>query len=114
MLGFAIPSDRVEDILKRLGLDPKNIDCGWEVTIPSHRFDLEIEADLLEELARIYGYDQLPVSPPIASLKFNFAEESKLSSSDFSNHLVAKGYHEAITYSFISSDLQDLIHRKPL
>ena len=110
VLGFAIPSDRVEDILKRLGLDPKNIDCGWEVTIPSHRFDLEIEADLLEELARIYGYDQLPVSPPIASLKFNLSEESKLSSSDFSNHLVAKGYHEAITYSFISSDLQDLFN----
>lgn len=108
VLGFAIPASRVEDIFKRLGLSPKSVDCGWEVIIPSHRFDLEIEADLLEELARIYGYDQLPVSPPEGSLKFSLSEESKLNHYDFSSQLVSKGYHEVITYSFISSDMQNL------
>ena len=60
-MGFAIPSERVIDILSRLDLQPEIIEGGWQVTVPSHRFDIAIEADLLEELARIYGYEQLPV-----------------------------------------------------
>ena len=76
VLGFAIPAERVLDILARLDLSPVATDSGWEVTVPSHRFDIEIEADLLEELARIYGYDQLPVVPPVAKLVFSERSES--------------------------------------
>ncbi len=110
VLGFAIPADRVLDILTRLDLTPVALEDGWQVTVPSHRFDIEIEADLLEELARIYGYEQLPVEPPVAKLVFNQRSESALSSQDFCRHLLAKGYREAITYSFIDPELQQMFN----
>ena len=62
-LGFAIPDDEVVDILGRLGLSLNaSRDDGWEFSVPSYRFDISIEADLLEELARIYGYNNLPTT----------------------------------------------------
>ena len=108
VLGFAIPAERVLDILARLDLSPVATDGGWTVTVPSHRFDIEIEADLLEELARIYGYDQLPVVPPVAKLVFSERSESVLTSQDFCRNLIAKGYREAITYSFVDPELQQM------
>lgn len=108
VLGFAIPAERVLDILTRLDLTPVAVDSGWQVTVPSHRFDIEIEADLLEELARIYGYEQLPVEPPVAKLVFSERSESTLLSQNFSRTLIAKGYREAITYSFIDPELQQM------
>ena len=108
VLGFAIPSDRVIDILSRLDLQPETIEGGWQVTVPAHRFDIAIEADLLEELARIYGYEQLPVEPPMAQLTFSERAESNVSRRDFSRQLIAKGYREAITYSFIDPETQAL------
>ena len=110
VLGFAIPADRVMDILTRLDLTPVSVDGGWQVTVPSHRFDIEIEADLLEELARIYGYEQLPVEPPVAKLVFSERSESALSTQDFCKNLIAKGYREAITYSFIDPELQQMFN----
>lgn len=108
VLGFAIPSDRVIDILSRLDLQPEIIEGGWQVTVPAHRFDIAIEADLLEELARIYGYEQLPVEPPMAQLTFSERAESNVSRRDFSRQLIARGYREAITYSFIDPETQTL------
>ena len=108
VLGFAIPSDRVIDILSRLDLQPETIEGGWQVTVPAHRFDIAIEADLLEELARIYGYEQLPVEPPMAQLTFSERAESNVSRRDFSRQLISKGYREAITYSFIDPETQAL------
>ena len=108
VLGFAIPSDRVIDILSRLDLQPETIEGGWQVTVPAHRFDIAIEADLLEELARIYGYEQLPVEPPMAQLTFSERAESNVSRRDFSRQLIARGYREAITYSFIDPETQAL------
>lgn len=110
ILGFAIPNDRVADILSRLALQPESIDGGWQVTVPSHRFDIAIEADLLEELARIYGYEQLPVEPPVAQLTFSERPESRLRARDFSQQLIAKGYREAMTYSFIDPEMQVLFN----
>ena len=108
VLGFAIPGDRVTDILSRLDLQPETIEGGWQVTVPAHRFDIAIEADLLEELARIYGYEQLPVEPPMAQLTFSERAESGVSRRDFSRQLISKGYREAITYSFIDPETQAL------
>ena len=78
------------------------------MTVPAHRFDIAIEADLLEELARIYGYEQLPVEPPMAQLTFSERAESSVSRRDFSRQLISKGYREAITYSFIDPETQAL------
>lgn len=110
ILGFAIPAERVMDILTRLALSPETTDDGWVVTVPSHRFDIAIEADLLEELARIYGYEQLPVEPPVAKMGFSERSEASLSSSSFRRQLIAKGYRETITYSFIDPELHALFN----
>ena len=108
LLGFAIPAERVEDIFTRLELAPERSDEGWCVTVPAHRFDLAIEADLLEELARIYGYDQLPVEAPVADLVFQSMPETRLGVDAFRRLLVARGYREAITYSFVDLEQQAL------
>lgn len=108
VLGFAIPAARVIDMLTRLELQPESIDQGWRVTVPSHRFDIAIEADLLEELARIYGYDNLPVEPPVGRMEFREKEEARLPVSRLRGLLVARGYSEAITYSFIDPELERL------
>lgn len=110
VLGFAIPAERVEDILTRLDLSPAQVEGGWQVSVPSHRFDIAIEADLLEELARIYGYEQLPVEPPVAKLTFSERSEAQLSPAAFRRQLIASGYREAITYSFIDPELHQLFN----
>ena len=110
VLGFAIPAERVEGILTRLDLSPAQVEGGWQVAVPSHRFDIAIEADLLEELARIYGYEQLPVEPPVARLTFSERSEAQLSTAAFRRQLIASGYRETITYSFIDPELQQLFN----
>lgn len=106
VLGFAIPAERVVEMLQRLDLSPQPIEGGWQVSVPSHRFDIAIEADLLEELARIYGYDQLPVEPPTLAMQFTEKPESQLPLLRLKQQLLATGYREAITYSFIDAELQ--------
>jgi phenylalanyl-tRNA synthetase beta chain len=110
ILGFAIPAERVMDILTRLALSPETTDAGWKVTVPSHRFDIAIEADFLEELARIYGYEQLPVEPPVAKMGFSERSEASLSNASFRRQLIANGYRETITYSFIDPELHALFN----
>ncbi|MFT5576298.1 MAG: phenylalanyl-tRNA synthetase beta chain, partial [Bermanella sp.] len=68
MLGMPVAAERVVAILEGLGLDVSRADGGWSVISPSWRFDLEIEVDLLEEIARIVGYNNLPVKPITDSL----------------------------------------------
>ncbi|MGH1472156.1 MAG: phenylalanine--tRNA ligase subunit beta [Cellvibrionaceae bacterium] len=105
-LGFAIPDERVEDILTRLGLQMvKSSEASWELLVPSYRFDIEIEEDLLEELARIYGYNNLPTSTVTMPLEIGEHHESQLSLNTFKSALVNRDYHEAITYSFVSDEL---------
>ena len=106
ILGFSMPEDQVTDIFSRLELSPERSSEGWQVTVPSHRFDIAIEADLLEELARIYGYDNLPVEPPLAAMTFSLQPEGKVSVDRYKSLLVSRGYREAITYSFIDPKLQ--------
>lgn len=108
MLAFNFPKELIENILKNLGLSVKQVAEGaWEVSIPSYRFDLEIEADLIEELARVYGYDNLPVKIPNASLPFKANNESEISIQTVRRTLIAMGYQETINYSFIDAQLQN-------
>lgn len=106
LLGLTIADDEVEEILRRLGLGVESVEGGWKVTVPSYRFDLRIEADLLEELARIYGYNRLPVTTLGARLSMRPDTESKTDIAALRRQLVARGYREAITYSFIDPELQ--------
>jgi phenylalanyl-tRNA synthetase beta chain len=108
LLGLTIDDGQVEDILTRLGLGVTATAEGWSVEVPSYRFDISIEADLLEELARIYGYNNLPVTTLGARLALQAKPESTLELRHLRRHLVSRDYREAITYSFIEPKLQTL------
>ena len=81
---------------------------GWTCTVPSWRFDISIEADLLEELARVYGYNRLPVTHIRADLVIPARPETGLSLRSVRRHLAARGFREAITYSFVDPRMQQL------
>lgn len=108
LLGFDLPDTEVADILGRLGMKVTTADDGWLVTPPSWRFDIRIEADLLEELARVYGYNRLPVSAITADLELRSQPETQTALALLRRQLVARGYQEVITYSFIAPELQRL------
>jgi len=108
LLGFDLAGSEVERILSGLGLGVTATDEGWTCTVPSWRFDIAIEADLLEELARVYGYNRLPVTHIHADLVIPAKPETTLSPRTVRRHLGASGYREAITYSFVDPELQQL------
>ncbi len=113
MLGLTIEVSEVEEILTRLGMNISKIDSdgisGWKVIAPSYRFDMAIEADLIEELARIYGYNRLPVRTPTAATPLLPVPENELAMKDVRRQLVGRGYQEAITYSFVEPSVQKLL-----
>ena len=82
---------------------------SWAIIPPSFRFDIRIPADLIEELARLYGYDKVPVQRLSVDANISQKSQSKVGSYDISQALVNRGYQEVITYSFISNEYHDLI-----
>lgn len=106
-LGFAMSDADVVEIIERLGLKMlDSSDSGWSFEVPSYRFDISIEADLLEELARVYGYNNLPVTSPKVSLAISTQDETLVGLSAVRQQLISRGYQEAITYSFVDPKLQ--------
>jgi len=106
VLGIEIDHKTVEAILTRLGMSHKKTKQGWQITPPAFRFDISIEEDLIEELGRIYGYDNLPANRPQVPLQMPPQPESQVSAEHIKQTLVALGYAEAITYSFVDPELQ--------
>lgn len=110
LLGHHIADEQVTEILTRLGCKVDVKDDSWTVTAPSWRFDMEIEEDLIEEVARIYGYNNIPNIPLCADLIMPVHKESDLSLKRVKSLLVDRGYQEAITYSFVDPKIQSLLH----
>ena len=109
-LGVVIGATEIDDILTRLGLTfVARDDQGSTWVAPSWRFDIAIEQDLVEEVARIYGYNNLPTSTPTMALELQAKPERQQDLSIFRQQLVASGYQEAVTYSFVDPDLQKLV-----
>jgi phenylalanyl-tRNA synthetase beta chain len=106
MLGIDIETRQVTRILQGLGMDPQEDASGWRVTPPAFRFDIGIEADLIEEVGRVYGYDRLPRKQPTVAAVMLPVSEAKLMLGRAKNLLVDRGYQEAITYSFVEPELQ--------
>ncbi|MGE4532218.1 phenylalanine--tRNA ligase subunit beta [Halomonas sp.] len=105
-LGKALPAAEVGEILERLGLVVEAGESGWEAAVPSWRFDLAIEEDLIEEVARIHGYNRLPVRRPQARLGLRPDHEARTPLGRLRRQMVARGYQEAVTYSFVAPELQ--------
>ncbi|MCG6899102.1 MAG: phenylalanine--tRNA ligase subunit beta [Gammaproteobacteria bacterium] len=106
LLGMLPGADEVTDILTRLGMTVTEQDTGWQVQSPTYRFDISIEADLIEEIGRVYGYNRLPSVILQGALDVQPLVEGNNSIEDLCNTLVYRGYQEAVTYSFIDPDLQ--------
>lgn len=106
LLAFEFDDAQVEDILTRLGLElVSKDDAGWTFKSPSWRFDMAIEADLIEEVARVYGYNNLPSTNPVGSMDIPAKPEMQRPMSLLRHHMVSRGYQEAITYSFVAPEL---------
>src|SRR3989344_4166498 len=111
MLGMDMEGAEVERLLTALGLGVTAQGAGeWLVDVPSHRFDISLEVDLIEELGRLYGYNRLPVRYPQARLAPQAKAEAAVDLPALRRLLVARGYQEAITYSFIDPKLFELFN----
>lgn len=103
VLGVDLGRDAIEALLRRLQLGFAEADGDCLVTPPSHRFDLSLEADLIEELARLYGYDNIPAAMPKSGLTLLPQSEAGRSLEAVSRVLLARDYQEIISYSFVDS-----------
>lgn len=110
VLGIDIESSKVTEMLTRLGLDVTFENDKWLTTIPSYRFDISIEEDLIEEVARVYGYNNIPEVSPVSTLKMSQHQENNIALMRFKETLVARDYQEAITYSFVDPKVQSALH----
>ncbi len=115
VLGLALPESLVEQILSRLGFALLHkAEQSWTFKAPSWRFDMAIYQDLIEELARVYGYNRLPLTAPKAELRLQAKSEKLLPEVQLRDRLLSLGYQEVITYSFVAKELQALVDDRPV
>jgi phenylalanyl-tRNA synthetase beta chain len=100
VIGIPLTNEVVADVFKRLGFEFKQEGDAFVVTPPSYRFDIEIEEDLIEEVARMYGFENIPDQPPVASLKMSAKAEAKRGVHLLRQRLALQGYQEAVNFGF--------------
>lgn len=105
VLGVELADTEIEEFLRRLGMRVEQQSEGWWVRPPGFRFDISIEADLIEELGRVYGYDKLPRSDLFMHVELGKDSEKELSLDRIKDVLVDRSYQEAITFSFVDEEL---------
>ncbi|TDV09439.1 phenylalanine--tRNA ligase subunit beta [Paraburkholderia caballeronis] len=108
IIGVAISADEIAQIFTRLGL-PFERQAGddgdtFSVTPPPYRFDIEIEEDLIEEVARIYGFEKIPARPPVAKSEMRATHETKRSIHAIRHALAARDYAETVNFSFVDEE----------
>ena len=100
VIGIPLTKDLVAEVFKRLGFEFKQEGDVFVVTPPSYRFDIEIEEDLIEEVARMYGFENIPDQPPVASLKMSAKAEAKRGVHLVRQRFALQGYQEAVNFGF--------------
>ena len=105
VLGLAIDDGEVARILRALGLAVEPVDAGWRVTPPARRFDLAIEEDLIEEVARIHGYDAIPATLPGSATRLAAPSETQVDESTLRRQMVAREAFETVNYAFVDAAL---------
>ena len=106
VLGVHIAKNIVGQLLTQLGFAFTENADGFMVQAPSYRFDIAREEDLIEEIARLHGYDKIAATPPIANLTMLPAPEAALNKAVLADALCAQGYQEVINYSFVEESLE--------
>ncbi len=118
ILGITVPVSKINSIFKNLGMKVRVLKSGWQVTPPSWRFDLSAQHDLVEEIGRCYGFDKVPPRMPNSESRIGAHPEANLSIYALKQNLIHRGYHEAITYSFVDpatqAQLLDMTNAIPL
>jgi phenylalanyl-tRNA synthetase beta chain len=110
VIGADIDDAAIERILRQLGMQVvEHGGAAWRVTPPAWRFDIAIEEDLIEEIARIHGFDAIPETDPATPLAIPALRETRVSPETAADLMVQRGYFEAITYSFVDPDLQAVL-----
>ena len=105
VIGIPLTNDIVADVFKRLGFEFKqDANDVFVVTPPSYRFDIEIEEDLIEEVARMYGFENIPDQPPVASLKMSAKAEAKRGVHLLRQRFALQGYQEAVNFGFTDQE----------
>lgn len=111
LTGIDLTSDQIKSILESLDLTVKAKNAEvFEVVIPSHRFDLAIEEDLVEEVLRIYGYDNLKAQPAEVPMVAGTTSSTETMAARLAHWFSNRGYHETISYSFVDPELQDALY----
>ena len=104
VIGIPLTKEVVADVFQRLGFEFKQEGDVFIVTPPSYRFDIEIEEDLIEEVARMYGFENIPDQPPVASLKMSAKAEAKRGIHLLRQRFALQGYQEAVNFGFTDLD----------
>ena len=107
VLGVRVDDSEVGRILRALGLTVEDTADGWLASPPSWRFDLAIEEDLIEEVARIHGYDRVPTTLPGGATRVVAATEGLVEESDLRRHMVGRDWLEAVNFAFVDAQLLD-------
>ncbi|UGB37276.1 phenylalanine--tRNA ligase subunit beta [Frateuria soli] len=105
VLGLAVPDEEVTRIFIALGMTVHPTAEGWQVTAPTSRFDIEREEDLIEEVARVHGYDRIPTHTPSGALSLVPEPEARIGELPLREQLAAREYYEAVNLSFMSAEL---------
>ncbi|WP_416394914.1 phenylalanine--tRNA ligase subunit beta [Allohahella sp. A8] len=107
LLGLQLSRDEIEQLLGLLDIRVEQVNKdGWRFNVPAHRFDVRREVDIIEEIARLYGYNKLPVTKPKAAIGFQPLPEKQRELAQIRQALLTLGYQEAITYSFVDGAKQ--------
>lgn len=104
VLGIPLSHEVVADVFKRLGLTFSVDGDVFVVEPPSYRFDIEIEEDLIEEVARIYGFEQIPAKPPVAENAMRPTNEARRTMHDVRHAVAARDYHEVVNFAFVETE----------
>ncbi|MFC4528432.1 phenylalanine--tRNA ligase subunit beta [Dyella halodurans] len=105
VLGLTVADDEVVRIFTALGMQVEALADGWRVTAPSRRFDIEREEDLIEEVARIHGYENIPTHTPAGALTLAAEPEARLNELAVREQLAARGYYEAVNLAFVGNEV---------
>lgn len=110
LTGVAISDEEMLTTLRGLGMQVDDHSMPWKVTVPSHRFDLTLDVDLVEEIIRIYGYDKISTAPMTAVVRAGVSNHLEQLNQRVGTILSNYGYHEVISYSFVDPEIQQVLY----
>mgnify|MGYP003347316881 CR=1 FL=1 len=103
VIGVTFTADQIAALFDRIGLSYQRDGEAFIVTPPSYRFDIEIEEDLIEEVARLYGFENIPANPPVAAQVMQGTQEARRNIHRVRHALAASGYQEVMNFGFIDA-----------